>query len=80
MRNESVIAKAAKIIVDTQEATSHTSMTWDEAYQGATNWYNNTDLTSPFMIAACVLKYGIYYRVVNFNDILNASREFEGRF
>ena len=76
--NESVVAKAAKIIVDTQEVKSHTSMSWEDAYKGASNWYNNTDLTSPYMIAACVLKYGIYYKVISFNDILQASKEFEG--
>ena len=77
MTNHSLIEKAAKMVIDTQERAYHTSMSWSDAYMGATNWYNNTDITSPYMIAACVLKFGVGYRPVSFNEIMEASKQFE---
>ncbi len=75
MKNYSVIEKAAKIVIDSQEASTGTSMPWEDAYKGVSNWYNNTDITSPTLLAACVLKFGITYMAIGYQDILEASKQ-----
>jgi len=76
MMNYSVIDKAAREVVKYQDANYQTSMTWDEALNLCQDWYNHTDLTSPYMISACVLAYG-KYKPVTFAEIMDASKQFE---
>ena len=51
-------------------------MSWDDALELAADWYNHTDLTSPYMISACALKYG-RYKPVTTKEIVEACKEYE---
>ena len=76
MMNYSTIDKAAREVLKYQDSQYMTSMTWDEAYEMVADWYNHTDLTSPYLLSACVLAFG-RYKPVTFSQIMDASRQFE---
>lgn len=69
MTNYSTIGMAVEYIIQWQEATYHTSMSWNQACAGVTNWYMNTDIGDPRELAACVLQYGVKYYPVSYDEI-----------
>lgn len=76
MRNYELIEKSAYEVIHYQETHNRSSiMTWTEAYHAAQTWYDHTDLTSPYMLAACVLAFGSYVPVTA-SQIMEASKRF----
>ena len=69
MVNYSTIGMAVEYVIQWQEATYHTSMSWNQACAGVTNWYENTDIVDPWELAACVLHYGVKYVPVSYTDV-----------
>ena len=76
MTNYSVIERGAREVLKYQDAHYRTSMTWDEAYKLVQDWYDHTDITSAYLLSACVLAFGAY-KPVTFSQIMEASKQFE---
>lgn len=76
MTNLEIIEKAVREVINYQEKHFRTSATWDEAYRNVEDWYNHTDIRSPYLLSACVLAYG-KYKPVTASEIMDASRAFE---
>ena len=77
MTNLSVIERAAREVIEYQDKHYNTSMTWEQAYKAVHDWYDYTDITSPYLLSACVLRFGEKYIPVSHSDILDAARSFE---
>lgn len=56
----SLIGEVAELVIYWQEAKYHTSMDWALASEYALSWYENTDITNKYELAACVLYFGKY--------------------
>ena len=76
MTNLSVIERAAREVIEYQDKHFKTSMTCEQAYKAVHDWYDYTDITSPYLLSACVLAFGDY-TPVTFSQIMDASRQFE---
>ena len=76
MTNYSIIGMAVEYIIQWQEATYNTSMSWNQVCAGATNWYENTDIVDLRELAACVLHYGTNYVPVSYDDVLTITADY----
>lgn len=76
MINYSTIGKAVDHVLSWQEAKYGSCITWNQAYAGVMNWYENTDITDPKELAACVLHYGTQYHPVKYNEIKAATDKY----
>ena len=72
-----IINKTATEVIKWQDQHLRTSMTWDEAFAAAREWYDHTDLTSPYMLSACILTFGAKYMPVTPAQIIDAARSYE---
>ncbi len=77
MVNKTVIEKAAGEVISWQTSHNLKVYSWDEACEAVQDWYNYTDITSPYLLSACVLGFGAKYKPVSHSDILDAARSFE---
>lgn len=77
MTNMELIDKTAREVVKYQDAHFNTSITWDQAIAAANDWYNHTDITSPYLLSACILAFGEKYTPVTHAQIIDAARSFE---
>ena len=78
----SLIGEVAELVIYWQEAEYHTSMNWDLACEYALNWYENTDITNKYELAACVLHFGKYKPFVVDYDFIRilANNYFEEEY
>lgn len=77
MTNTTVIGKAAGEVIKWQTSHNLRVYSWDEAWEAVQDWYNYTDITSPYLLSACVLSFGAKYKPVSHSEILDAARNFE---
>jgi hypothetical protein len=77
MVNYSLIEKAAQEVIKYQDQHFRTSMTWEQAYAAVHDWYDYTDITSPYLLSACVLSFGEKYKPVTYSQILDAAKQYE---
>lgn len=61
MTNFSFIELAVKYIINWQESQYYTSINWNKAYAGVTDWWQNTGIENPKLLAAAVLYWGPVY-------------------
>lgn len=65
----SLIVEIAELVINWQEAKYHISMDWDHACEYALDWYENTDITNKYELAACVLHFGRYDPFIDYDFI-----------
>ena len=65
----SLIGEVVELVINWQEAKYHTSMNWNLASEYTLNWYENTDITNKYELAACVLHFGKYEPFVDYDLI-----------
>ena len=77
----SLIGEVAELVIYWQEAKYHISMDWTLAGEYALDWYENTDITNKYELAACVLHFGKYEPFVDYEFIqILANDYFKVRF
>ncbi len=57
------IREATQLYINWQEAAYHTSNSWNRAELFIKDWYDHTDITDPYMLAALALHFGGYKSV-----------------
>lgn len=77
MTQAELINKTAREVVKYQDSHYQTSMSWEKAIAAANDWYNHTDITSPYLLSACILAFGETYTPVTHKQIIDAARSFE---
>ena len=76
MINYSTIGMAVDHVLSWQEAKYGSCITWNQAYAGVMNWYENTDIVDPRELAACVLHYGTNYVPVPYDDVRTITADY----
>lgn len=69
MVNRGLISEVVELVIAWQESKYHISMDWTLASEYALSWYENTDITNKYELAACVLHFGNYEHFIDYNFI-----------
>ena len=72
----SLIGEVAELVIYWQEAKYHTSMNWNLTCEYALGWYENTDITNKYELAACVLYFGRYEPFVDYEFIRDLAIDY----
>lgn len=73
----STVARGAMEYIGWQEIEYHTSDTQEIAYDRVHDWYINTDITDPLMLAACALEHGPYC-YLSYNEMKDLKEKYFG--